>query len=109
MDYYFDKSHLRLIQNYIKLEKLENAVYHWNNMRKVFTNDTLEKHKEVFDKILKENKNFSDALNKYKNSPRGGGKNSSRYLMILGLIIFAGAWFYMRYNKTNKPQEHTVA
>lgn len=78
-------------------------------MKRLFTNDTLEKYKEVFEKILKENKNFADALKKYSKGPNGSTNNLSKYLMIVASIVFAGAWFYTRYYKTNKAPEEIVA
>jgi uncharacterized membrane protein YbaN (DUF454 family) len=76
-------------------------------MLKIFSKETIEKHKEVFEKIIKENKNFADALKKYS---KVGAGSYSKYMIIVALIILAGAWFYMRfYNKANRAQEEIVA
>ncbi len=97
---------MRLIQNYIKIGKLENAVYHWNNISIVFNKETLEKYKSILDMILKENKNFADALEKFKNIGKTTTKAPSKYYMLIGLVMLLLSWLYFKFNpKVPKVEE----
>ena len=87
---------------------MENAVYHWVNMKNNFTKETLEKYNEQFENILKENKNFSAALEKYKNLGKGGKSSLMNYFIIFAFIVFAGAWAYLKFIRPNQVQEETL-
>jgi len=72
----------------------------------VFNKETIEKHKSILDMILKENKNFADALEKFKNIGKTTNKAPSKYYMLIGLLMLLLSWAYFKfYPKVPKVEE----
>jgi len=90
---------VRLIQNYLKLDKLDNAVYYFQYLKRTFDEKTVNKHKAILDSLQSDNKQFSDYLEKMKinNSKSGNKANWMIYLLILGILIYGLFYYYKNY------------
>jgi tetratricopeptide (TPR) repeat protein len=102
----FDKSYFRLIINYIALNKIENAVYHYQQMKRIFDEATMtSKYDKLFKDLLANNEKFKKALEAMTKEKRSNRRGYMSYIIFFVVIMIA----YFLYNQyKSKPVEEEV-
>jgi hypothetical protein len=97
---------VRLIQNYLKLDRLDNAVYYYLIFKREFKKETVTKYTDIFTSLQKEYPKFKETVSIAKKPKTEKGSFIYNTLYVTFAMIIFGLALY--YYKNMKPVDEEV-
>lgn len=102
MDAKYDKSYARLFKAYSALGNTDQAVYFGNKLKTSFTQETVDKYKDLLPLIEEEEKKQKKTIDEYRAVERSKTmKSIAKYAVPLLVLVAAGLVYFFFFKKKN--------